>query len=309
MSLFLDSFWRAVAYCLHPRVIFLSLLPLVLMVLLAMGLGYFFWDSAVNTVFTWLESTAWLASFTHWLQDMGMGGLKNALAPLLVIFAVTPLLVVLVLFFVALLMTPALVKLVGRRRFATLEHKRGATFVHSALWSFGSTVRALFALIISVPLWLIPPLILVLPPLIWGWLTYRVMAFDALADHASSEERRDVFRKHRPWLLLMGIATGYLGAAPSIVWASGWFFAAAFPILIPVAVWIYTLVFAFSSLWFTHFCLAALAQERAAAVRREPGAVVPAGAQEDAAAGGVFNAEALDSRLRGNDGEEVAGRE
>ena len=266
MSLFLDSFWRAVAYCLHPRVIVLSLLPLVLIAGLAMGLGYFYWDSAVNSVFTWLESTAWLTSVTHWLQDMGMGGLKNVLAPLIVIFAVTPLLVVVVLFFVALLMTPAVVRLVARRRFPELELRHGGSMIVGAFWSLGSMVLALLALIVSIPLWLIPPLILVLPPLIWGWLTYRVMAFDALAEHASGDERRRVFRTHRLWLLLMGVITGYLGAAPSIVWASGWFFAAAFPILIPAAIWIYTLVFAFSSLWFTHYCLAALAEVRKAAV-------------------------------------------
>jgi hypothetical protein len=27
---------------------------------------------------------------------------------------------------------------------------------------------------------------------------------------------------------------------------------------VPLAIWIYTLVFAFSSLWFTHYCLSAL---------------------------------------------------
>ncbi|HVE54312.1 MAG TPA: EI24 domain-containing protein [Ramlibacter sp.] len=264
MSLFLDSFWRAVAYCLHPRVIGLSILPLLLMVMAAAGLGYFFWESAVNGVFLWLESTAWLESFTQWLADMGMSGLKNALAPLIVIFAVTPVLVVVVLFFVALLMMPALVNLVARRRFPTLQRRHGASFTRSAFWSLGSMLLALFALAISVPLWLIPPLVLVLPPFIWGWLTYRVMTFDALADHASGDERRRVFKYHRGWLLLMGVATGYLGAAPSIVWASGWFFAAAFPILIPVAIWIYTLVFAFSGLWFAHYCLAALDQLREA---------------------------------------------
>ena len=47
MGLLLDSFWRAAAYCLRPRVIALSLLPLVLMAVLAMGLGYFYWDVAV----------------------------------------------------------------------------------------------------------------------------------------------------------------------------------------------------------------------------------------------------------------------
>ncbi|MFL6175840.1 MAG: hypothetical protein ACJ715_04250, partial [Ornithinibacter sp.] len=100
MSLILDSFWRAVFDCLHPRGIGLSLLPLVLMVLVASGLGYFFWDSAVNSVFLWLESTAWMENIARWLGELGFGGLKNALAPLLVIFAITPVLVVVVLFLV-----------------------------------------------------------------------------------------------------------------------------------------------------------------------------------------------------------------
>jgi hypothetical protein len=34
-------------------------------------------------------------------------------------------------------------------------------------------------------------------------------------------------------------------------------------ILVPVAIWIYTLVFGFASLWFSHYCLAALVQLRA----------------------------------------------
>ena len=37
------------------------------------------------------------------------------------------------------------------------------------------------------------------------------------------------------------------------------------PVLIVVSVWLYTLVFAFSALWFAHYALAALAQMRAAA--------------------------------------------
>ncbi|MDE2606137.1 MAG: EI24 domain-containing protein [Burkholderiales bacterium] len=270
MPLLLDSFWRAVAYCLHPRVIVLSLLPLLGLVALAFGLGYFFWDGAVNAVFTWLQSTQWLTSLGSWLTDMGLPGLKNALAPLLVIFAVTPVLVLVVLLVVAVAMTPAVVGLVAKRRFPALERRHGASFVGSAFWSLGSMLLALVALVVSVPLWFIPPLVLVLPPLIWGWLTYRVMAFDALAEHASVEERREVFRAHRMPLLLMGVATGYLGAAPGLLWASGWIFAAAFPVLVPVAVWIYTLVFAFSALWFTHYCLAALERLRGAGAAPMP---------------------------------------
>jgi len=102
----------------------------------------------------------------------------------------------------------------------------------------------------------------VLPPLIWGWLTYRVMAFDALAEHASREEREVLFKRHQWSLLLMGVLCGLMGAAPGVVWASGVVFAVAFFILVPLAIWIYTLVFAFACLWFTHYCLFALQQLR-----------------------------------------------
>jgi hypothetical protein len=263
LTLFLDSFWRAVAYCLHPRVIALSFLPLVVMVVLSLGLGYFYWDPTLEWVRGLLESSDLLKTVWAWLQGVGAGNLKTVVAPLIVIFALTPLIVLLSLLLVATFMGPALSALVAERRFAHLERKRGGSLATSIAWSLGSTALALLALVISLPLWLVPPLILILPPLIWGWLTYRVMAFDALSEHASTEERREVFRRHRPWLLGIGVLTGYLGAAPSIVWASGALFAAAFVILVPLAIWIYTLVFAFASLWFAHYCLAALERIRA----------------------------------------------
>jgi hypothetical protein len=247
-----------VAYCLHPRVIALSFLPLGIMVALSLGLGYFYWDAALQWVRAALESSDLMNSVWAWLQGVGAGSLKTVVAPLIVIFAVTPLIVLLSLLMVAVFMTPALAALVAERRFAQLERKRGGSLATSIAWSLGSTALALVALVISLPLWLVPPLILVLPPLIWGWLTYRVMAFDVLSEHASRPERREVFRRHRAWLLGIGVLTGYLGAAPSILWASGALFAAAFVILVPLAIWIYTLVFAFASLWFAHYCLAAL---------------------------------------------------
>ncbi len=258
MNLLLDSFWRALAYCVHPRVIVLSLLPLVLMVALSMGLGYFYWDAAMDWVRGALEASTVINSVWDWLQGIGAGGLKVVLAPLIVIFSLTPIIVVMSLLLVAVLMTPALTVLVAKRRFPGLERKRGGSVAFSVMWSLGSTLMALLAIVVSIPLWLIPPLIVVLPPLIWGWLTYRVMAFDALADFASAEERREIFRRHRGWLLGIGIFCGYLGAAPTVVWASGALFAAAFVILVPLAIWIYTLVFALSSLWFAHYCLGAL---------------------------------------------------
>lgn len=245
MGLLVDSFWRAAVYCLRPRVIMLSLAPLLLIGVLGGAWGYFYWDGAVRGMRSLLESSSLLTTFWGWLQTWGVGDVTAVVAPLMVILAVTPVLVVFSLLAVALLMTPALVALVAQRRFPHLERKKGGSFWASAVWSLGSSFLAVLALVVSVPLWLVPPLVLVLPPLIWGWLTYRVMAFDALAEHASKEERREILQRHRTRLLGIGILTGYLGAAPSLVWASGVIFAAAFFILVPLAIWIYTLVLRF----------------------------------------------------------------
>ena len=262
MSRLVDSFWRAAVYCLHPRVIALSFLPLIIMTVASLGLGYLYWNDAVDMLRTQLDSYQLVNSMSQWLEGLGLGNLRLVLAPALLLFLAIPVIVITSLLFVAVLMTPAMVSLVGERRFATLERRQGGSLAASLVWSLASTLLACIALVLSFPLWLVPPLVLVLPPLIWGWLTYRVMAYDALAEHASADERRQIFKEHRWSLLSIGVLSGYLGAVPSVIWASGAMFVAMAPILVPVALWIYTLVFAFSSLWFAHFALSALQQLR-----------------------------------------------
>jgi len=262
MRLLFDSFWRAGFYCLTPRVIVLSLLPLGLMVVLSAALGYCFWDDAVAQVQAWLEASSLLTMVWRWFEGVGVSRLKTVVAPLVVIFTATPLVVVAALMAVSLFMTPSLARLVAERRFAQMERKHGGSFWQGLGWTLLSVLLALGAMVLTLPLWLVPPLALVLPAVIWGWLTYRVMAFDVLAEFASRPERMALLSQHRLSLLAIGVITGLMGAAPSVVWASGALFAAAFVVLIPVAIWIYMLVFSFASLWFAHFALAALAEQR-----------------------------------------------
>jgi hypothetical protein len=166
MSLLLDSFWRAVFYCLHPRVIALSFLPLIIMSVVSLGLGYLYWNEAVDMLRMQLENYQLVTSMSVWLEGLGLGNLRMVLAPALLLFMAIPVVVIVSLLFVAVLMTPAMVSLVGQRRFAGLERRQGGSLGASVLWS------------------------------------------------------------------------------------------------LPVAIWIYTLVFAFSSLWFAHYALSALQQLR-----------------------------------------------
>lgn len=296
MGLLIDSFWRAALYCLYPRVIGLSLLPLVLIVGISWALGYFYWDSAVAMVRGWLDRADLLTSLWAWLEGVGVPNLKTVVAPLLVILAVTPLVVVSTLLAVTFFMTPSLAALVVERRFAGLQRQPGSGLVQSVAWTLLSVVLALGALVLTLPLWLVPPLALLLPAIIWGWLSYRIMTFDVLAGFASPAERRTLMAEHRLRLLGMGVMTGLMGTAPSLVWASGALFVAAFVILVPLAIWIYTLVFAFSSLWFAHYALAALQalrqQPQASAVSTAAPAQPPAPAAAQASAGDVLDVQA-----------------
>ncbi|HSI47923.1 MAG TPA: EI24 domain-containing protein [Ideonella sp.] len=276
MKLLLDSVWRAAAYLFMPRVFGLTLLPLLVAGGLTLVTGYFFYEPAVDGVRNWLETWSLTEAVLRWL-DLHAGTSFRAMMAIIIVLAVAiPVVVVLSLLLVAAFMTPALVSLVAERRFPGLERLRGGNFWRGLAVSLGATLLALVGLLLSAPLWLVPPLALIIPPLIWGWLTTRVMSFDALAEHASEAERLRIRERHHWPLLMIGIITGYLGAAPTLLWAVSAATLILAPFLIVVSIWLYTLVFAFSALWFVHYCLGALRDDRlivagnAAAAARQP---------------------------------------
>jgi hypothetical protein len=268
-SLF-DAFWRAAAYCLHPRVILLSLAPVLLAGGLVLGLGWWYWAAAVDAVQLALSHWTLSDAVLGWLERAGMDGLRAIVAPLIIVVLAVPLVVLLSLLMVALLMTPSIVTLVARRRFPALEMRHGASGWHTALWSVGITLLAVLVLLASLPLWLVPPLALVLPPLVWGWAGGKIFAFEVLAEHADAQERRTLLREHRGPLLAIGVICGFMGAVPSLVWALGVLALVVAPLLLIVSVWLYTLVFAFAAAWFAHYALAALQAHRAAQVVAMP---------------------------------------
>lgn len=262
----LDAFWRAAIGCLHPRVILWSLLPLMLAGAIVGGLAWFFWAPAVDAVRQTLVQWSVVTWALQWLESLGAGVVGESIAPLIVVAAALPLVVILTLLLVAWLMTPVLVEMIVSRRFPTLEKRAGlGAWWLGLLWTGVTTLAALVVLALSLPLWWVPPLPLLVPPLVWGWLTARVMAYDALSGHASHAERRQILRTLRWPLLGMGIVCGLLGSAPTVLWALGALSVLLAPVVVMASIWLYTLVFAFASLWFGHYTLAHLASVRAAA--------------------------------------------
>jgi hypothetical protein len=258
----LDAFWRALAYALTPKVWVLTLMPLALMVALVMLAAYFYLGAAQIWVGEALQTWPWLQAGFTWMAGLGFAALQTVLATLVIAFAVTPLLVVFSLLSVSWLLSTPLLDAVARRRFTSLQRLHGGSWLGSLWFMSKSTLLALLVLALTLPLWWIPPFMYLFPPLVWGWLTYRVMAYDALAQHASADERAQILQAHRWPLWGMGVAIGFMGAAPGLIWVSGAMWAAAFILLVPLALWMYTWIFALGALWFAYYALDALARLR-----------------------------------------------
>lgn len=263
MNDLLRSFGRALSSVLHPRMLWLTFMPFAAATIVWGVALWFSWQTLIGATRNWLESwplTTTLYGLFDWL---GFSSLHTAVAPFIVIAVAIPLIVVTVLLLIATLSMPAVIRHLSKRQFASLEMRHGGTFAGSLVHSIWTTLVCLLVLVITLPLWLIPPFFALIPPLLWGWLTYRVMTYDALSLHASSEERRALVRQHRLPLLLIGVASGLLGSLPTLIWASSVWLIVLFPVMTAVTIWIYAFILVFTALWFGYYCLRALQRMRA----------------------------------------------
>ena len=252
------SFGRALLSQLHLRMLLLTVLPFVLSLALW---GVVLW-LGLQPLIDWLHGyfvdNNLFQSAASMLGWFGLGAVKTVLVPLIAMWLLLPLMVVTALLFVGVIAMPVIVGHVSNRHYPQLARLRGGSLAGSLSASLGAFLIFAAAWLVTLPLNAVPPLAFLVQPALWGWLTYRVMAYDALADHASAAERRALMRAHRWPLLAIGIAAGAMGAAPTLLWLGGALSVILFPLLAGVSIWLYVLVFVFSGLWFQHYTLDAL---------------------------------------------------
>jgi hypothetical protein len=258
------AFGRALLSQLHFRMLLLTVLPFVASVAI-WGIILWLWlQPMIDGLHAYFIDVGGFAIAGNILDQLGLGTIRMVVVPLIAMWVLLPLMILTALVFVGTMAMPIIVRHVSQRHYPELERHRGGTLLGTiwiALYSF-----VIFAVlwVVTLPLSAIPPLTFVVQPALWGWLTYRVMAYDALAEHASRQEYRDIMRIHRWRLLLIGAIAGMMGAAPTLLWLGGALSVIFFPVLATAAIWLYVLVFIFSGLWFEHYCLEALSQYRQA---------------------------------------------
>jgi hypothetical protein len=211
------------------------------------------------------------------LASLGLGMLKTVIVPLIAMLLLLPLMILTALIFIGVAAMPVIGRHVGLRHYPQLEQRHGGSLLGSAGTALAGMGIFILLWLLTLPLYAFPPLALLVQSLLWGWLTCRVMVYDALADYASADERRQILAEHRWPLLAIGVISGAAGALPGVLWLGGTAMAVVFfPFLAAASIWLYVLIFIFTGLWFTYYCLEALARMRAASVK-----------VEDASAGGM----------------------
>ncbi len=257
------AFGRAVVSQFHPRMLLALLLPFAVILIGSIILIWAFWQPVTD----WLGTTvfAWpaVAQVDQWLVTVGMISLKIWLAPLLAAALLLPASGILGVAIAAVFVMPLVLRHLKGSHYGDVAEKGRLALIVSgwnAVW-----VMLVFALgwLFTMPLWLLPPLAVLLPIAWWTFAFTRMLRLDALADFATPDERRQLLGLHMAEFWSLGLICALLSLLPP-----AWFF-------LPV----------FSSLLFAHFGLDALRRLRertlppaatASSAAPDPAPVVPA---------------------------------
>ncbi|QOY95517.1 EI24 domain-containing protein [Massilia sp. UMI-21] len=257
------AYRRALRAQFSRRMLLLSGAPLALSLLLW---GALLW-TGLQPLLDWLQGV--FADYDLFqtsgsmLSMLGLGMLKVMVVPLLAIALLLPLMIASALLFMGVIAMPVIERHVGNSLYPKLEKKEGGSFIGSVAVNVGSTAVFAVLWLLTLPLYALPPLAWLVQAGLWAWVTSRVMSYDALAAHASPDERRALMRRHRGALLAIGFASGLAGALPGIAWMGGALISIVlFPFLALLSLWLYIMIFLFAGLWFQYYCLGALEELR-----------------------------------------------
>lgn len=197
----------------HPRMLWLMVWPMLVSLVI--------WG--VVAVVAWMRLAMSLAAILkEWLEpalgfirlDFGDATLIAAHVILFLLFV--PLVYVTALFILGVFGMQKMVNYVAERSFAEVERRHGGTVAGSIGNGCAALGGMLGLLVLSLPLWLIPPLWPLIPLAVLTWGNQRLLRYDALAEHADKDEMARIFRERRASLYTLGFLLALLAFVPLV---------------------------------------------------------------------------------------------
>ncbi|HWA11696.1 MAG TPA: EI24 domain-containing protein [Burkholderiales bacterium] len=238
MKTIIKAIQGAIRSLVHPIILAVMLVPMGVAVAVWLLVAWLAWGPWSRWVQGWVA--AWTpASWTaRW--DLDWLGTASALAAAVLVIA--PLVIGTSLLIATLFAMPVLLKHVGDRNYPGLERRHGGTMAGSLANALAAIAGFLVLWLLVLPFWLFAPIGALLSLLLSARLNQRLFRYDALSEHASADEMREVVERTKGRLLLLGLATGLLYFVPVV------------NLVAPT----------FAALAFIHFCLHELAELRRA---------------------------------------------
>jgi hypothetical protein len=196
---------------LHPRMLWLMLWPMLVALTLWGAVALVLWTRLaiwIADVFSrWLESTA---AFVH----MDLSNAALVAANVLLFLGFVPLVYLTALFILGLFGMQKMVDHVAARVFPHLERRHGGGAAGSA-WNAVVALLGMAGLaLVTLPLWIVPPLWPLIPLMVLGWGNQRLLRYDALGEHADRQELARIFRERRGSLYLLGLLLAIAAYVP-----------------------------------------------------------------------------------------------
>jgi CysZ protein len=210
MSIVRSLFYGA-GHVFHPRMLWLMLWPMLIALTVWGIVGFFIGADLATRMAGWLQRG--LDYALAWTQlDLTTASKVGALVLLFIAFV--PLVYLTALFILSLFGMQKMVDYVASRSYPALERRKGGGVAGTgwnSLVAFGGLV---FFFLLSIPLWLVPPLWPIIPLVILAWVNQRLLRYDALAEHADPEEMRRIFSVRRGPLYVLGLLLGLAAYVP-----------------------------------------------------------------------------------------------
>ena len=210
---------------LHPRMLWLMVWPMLIAVAIWSTVLLFTGAQVVATLSGWMQQ--WIQSGTFFMRWDFSDAITIA-AKILVFLTFIPLVWLTALLILSVFGMPAMVEYVAQRHFPQLARRQGGSFAGS-VWNGVVALAGLAGLgLLSIPFWLVPPLWLLIPVVLMGWLNQRVLRYDALAEHATADEMRQIFTARRGTLYTLGVILALLAYIPFVGFVAPVLFGLAF---------------------------------------------------------------------------------
>lgn len=209
MFLILKAILHALRDLLRLKIAWIIAWPILVATFFWLAVGYIFQDDFSELTHQGLDSFG----VGEWLKNIKFDWVAISIQGLLHILIFVPLVIITTLIITAIFLVPALIKLVSDRYYPQLKRQNGGSIGGSIINAVLASGIFIFIWIITLPLWAVGAGIII-PFVAVAFMNQQLFRYDALSEHATKQEIKEICSSNRYSLWGLGLLTGFIQFVP-----------------------------------------------------------------------------------------------